>query len=352
MKPHLLLKKKLEKIVHDSRGFSAIIGTVFMVLVALLLCTNVFLWTLSQNTLYNEAVKERNQLEVDRLNERVKAFNAVYDWNDGEVSVSADLQNQGPLSVQITNLWVKDIDKDLYDCSGPLDVNLEPGGASTLEINVTIIGSESGDRFSSWLITGRGNVVPLQAREIKEITVAEVAAGIGAISMDFSNFKYYNVTEPGPPYFLENYAAGGKEGYVVSFSRDIAFQVNLTNYDVNIPPRDIVLSSGSLLWMLFPTLPNQPRCRWWYIVNVDDNGKIAATFTPVTLKHAQSKIVFFASAQDTSGGFIPSPSGASGGGSLKLPAPGVVNLMLVGNWAVGISNFGQNVPFVTIYVKP
>jgi len=314
-----------------------------MVIVVILLTTNVFLWTLSQNTLYNEAVKEKNQLEVDRLNERIKAFDATYTAASDKVSVSAQLQNQGPLSVQITNLWVRNIDKNLYNFSGTLNVNLQPGGNSTLTIDVTVIGSAPGDRFSSWLITGRGNVVPLQEREQEEIIVAQVAYGIGAVSMNFTDFKYYNVTKKGSSWVLNNYP-NGIDGYTViqPSGKDvgIAFQVYFTNFDIE--KREIKLSSTSVLWTLFPVLPTQPRGAMWYIVNVNGDGTIASTFTTVTLQYAVPTPVFFASSNDVKvGGFSPSLSSYTG------TAP--VNLALVGT--IGGSPFGQNIPFVSIYVK-
>jgi len=308
-----------------------------MVLVALLLCTNVFLWTLSQNTLYNEAVKERNQLEVDRLNERVKAFNATYTVNDGEVSVSADLQNQGPLSVQITNLWVKDIDKDLYNCSGPLDeLNLEPGGASTLEISVTITGSEGGDRFSSWLITGRGNVVPIQEKEIEEIIVANLAQGIGSMALDFLAFKYFTYQTSTK---LANYP-DGTNSFNVPSRTNIAFGVKLTNLDPIKQP--IRIDKYSQCWLYFPKAPGQSTV--FYVVNVADDGTITTPYSPITIPFKETKLIVFAS--NTAGSlarvFISS--------SVE-DLPCALNLLLLGT--IGTRDYGQNIPFVSLYVyKP
>lgn len=333
-----------------SKGFSSVIGTIFMVLVMMLMGTTVFMWTLRQNTLYYQAVKEKNQIEVDRLNERVKAFDAVYAVTDNDVSVTVELQNQGPLSVQILNLWVVDVNTRSYNFSRSLSVNyLQPGENAILKANVTIIDSTNDHRFSSWLITGRGNVVPIEEKE--EIIIADVSAGIGSIAMNFTNFKYYNVTNKGskqnPIHVLDNYPDGG-DGYTVSFAKNIAFQVCLTNFDQN--KREIKLFPGSMLWTLFPVQATQPRSVWWYIVNVYDNGTIAPTYTTITLTYGVPTWVFFASANDMSSTpFNPSPSGISGVSSITLPSPAAVNLMLVGN--IGNSTYGQNVPFVSIYVS-
>ena len=260
------------------------------------------------------------------------------------------LKNEGPLSVEIVSLWVIDATMNKHNFSSSLNINLKPGNITYLQgskaINVTIVGSAPLHQFSSWFVTARGNVVPSEREG--GIIVAQVSAGIGSVSMDFASFIYYNVTKVGQSYILENYTNGG-EGYTVSFAKDIAFKVCLSNFDQN--KREIKLFSGSMLWMLFPVQATQPRSIWWYIVNVYDNGTIASTYTTITLTYGAPTWVFFASANDISSpSFNPSPSGISGVSSIKLPSPAAVNLMLVGR--IGASTYGQNVPFVSIYVNP
>ena len=108
MKVHLSLKKGLKKLITNPKGFSSVVGTVFMVLVMMILSTSVFLWTLSQNILYNQALKERNQMELDRLNEKVTAYNANYTVSGDVVTVEVLLKNEGAISIRITTLWVLD----------------------------------------------------------------------------------------------------------------------------------------------------------------------------------------------------------------------------------------------------
>jgi FlaG/FlaF family flagellin (archaellin) len=60
-----LLSRNLRKLIVNPKGFSSVIGTIFMVHVALVLSASVFLWTLSQNTAYFEAMREENQLELE-----------------------------------------------------------------------------------------------------------------------------------------------------------------------------------------------------------------------------------------------------------------------------------------------
>jgi hypothetical protein len=306
------------------------------------LSTSVFMWTLSQNTIYNEAMKEKNQMEVDRLNEKVTASSVNY-TGSGMISVQVVLENNGPSAVRITTLLVLDATIKKYGFNNTLDLNLKPGNKTYLTggnaVKVEIEGAKANHTFNSWFITTRGNAVPLEKESELEIKLAQVAAGIGSVSMNYEVFLYYNVSLIGSKYVLTNYP-NGSEGFIVP-KTDIAFEVWLTNFDQN--KREIKLFSSSVLWMLFPiSPPTQPRGAMWYIINVYDNGTIASTFTEITLLYGVPTRVFFASHNDVnSGGFSPSSSGYSG--------PAAVNLMLIGK--IGVSTYGQNVPFVSVYVR-
>jgi len=64
LKVCLRLRRRVNKFVANSKGFSSVIGTIFMVLIVMSLFANVFMWTLYQNTMYNEVLREKNQQEV------------------------------------------------------------------------------------------------------------------------------------------------------------------------------------------------------------------------------------------------------------------------------------------------
>ncbi|MGB9778567.1 MAG: hypothetical protein ACPLW8_04095, partial [Candidatus Bathyarchaeales archaeon] len=313
----------------------------FMVLIMLLLSTSVFLWSLSKNTEYNQAVKDKNQLEVDRLNEKVTASNVNYTISNNLVSVSVELKNNGPLLVQIATLWVYDATVKSYGFNNTLNITLKPGDDIFLSgnsaIKVKVNNANAADMFDAWFITGRGNVVPI---ENKRLIVAQVSAGIGAIAMDFATFKYYNVTKVGGTYVLNNYPYGASGYYIIQNSVGIAFSVTLTNFD--LLGRNITLSSHSVFWTLFPVSPQQPRGSAWYIINVYANGTISNTFTSVILPYGIPTSVYFASAQDLSGNsFVPCLSSYTG------TAP--VNLALIGQ--IGDSPYGQNIPFASVYIS-
>jgi len=322
-----------------SKGISTVLGTVFLTLVIFAISTNVFIWTLSRNAEYTLAVKEENQKTADRINEYVAASGANYSVSGDEIRIKVTLTNAGPVAAQMINLWVFDTTQQKYT-NEPVDLSLNPGQSLDLSgvssLVVTIPGANGSHNFVGWFVTARGNTVPL----VQEtgIIIAQVSQGIGSIGMEFADFRYYNVSQVGESHILTPYPSG-KEGYTIPSGKgnDIAFRVCLTNFDES--KEEIKLLSGSVLWMLFPiSPPSQPRGAMWYIVNVYDNGTIAPTFTEQVLSYNTPTWVFFASSD--SDGFAPSYSGYSG--------PAAMNLMLVGK--IGTSTYGQNVPFVSVYV--
>lgn len=344
----LLLRKRFRKLTANSKGFSSVIGTTFMVLVMMFLSTSVFLWTLSQNTLYNEAIREKNQLESAVLSENVQVTNTTYvvDRNDN-VNVSTAITNPSSLSVQFTTLWVYASNTTYtgYNFTQLSNVNIQGGAYLSLSFNMIVSGLRLGGAYSfaSWLITGRGNVVPLQKSTLSNIVIAQTTQGIGALMMDFQNFVYYNVTGSSPNYSL-NLTNGGS-GYYLQGSREgsttkgqIAFRVIFTNLDQN--ERNIVLNNGSELFVIYPTRTAAFSADNWYIVNVDRmTGAISNTYTPVTLRYNVPTEIYFASL--SRGTFSPA-------GTSSSPAIAPVNLALVGT--IGGVPFGQNIPFVSIEV--
>lgn len=324
-----------------SKGVSTVIGTIFLVLIALTVATNVFLWTFTQNANYNQAVKESSQMDADRSSERIVAYNTVYSVFQDEVNVTTTITAQGALSAQIITVWVTwTVDgSDTKYNSTTVDINLTPGDTITPQpITVNVTGAVAGTgECNGWLVTARGNRVPLEQRKVEEIIISDVTLGIGAIAMNFTNFKYYNVTGN----VLDNYnTTGGGNGYSVIQGGDgIAFQVCLTNFDKS--GNAIELYSPSVLWLLFPYTAEQPRGAMWYIVNVNASGFIDNDFTPITIDYGDSRNLFFASENDVSGGFTH---------SITKWGPGLasVNLALFGQ--IAGSPYGQNIPFVSIYV--
>jgi len=295
--------------------------------------TSVFLWTLSQNTLYNEAVRTTNQEEINRVNEGVIALGGNYSVSGDSVTVLAVLKNTGSVTAQLINLWVLDTNQSKY-ANKLVNLNLNPGDIEPVMYAVLIPETHANNTFVSWFVTARGNTVPLE-REFEEgVTVAEVAQGIGYLAMDFDKFRYY---EYASAYGLKDFPAGSG-GYSVPATEHVVFGVKLTNYDPTGRKRSLTLNSHSLIWMYFPTYGKQVN---WHIVNVDANGTVQPTYSAITVGYQETTTVYFASKSDGSfSGMNDKVKPGSGG-------PAAINLLLLGT--IGSDEYGQNIPFVSVY---
>jgi archaellum component FlaF (FlaF/FlaG flagellin family) len=331
------------KLKANSRGFSSIVGAIFAVLTMFFLVSTVFVWSLSQNTLYNEAVKQGNQLDLDRLNEKVVASDVNYTVNGNIVSVEAKLENDGPLSAQIVTLWVLDTNTTKYGFNSSLNINLKPGNITYLlgskAILVTLAGSSSSDIFRSWFISGRGNTISWEKSNLiinnynngtGEIPpYAFVSGGIGSISMDFSSFSHFdgvantNGTSVGSPVY----------GYTCSGSIYTLLHVKVTNYDMY--NRTLILKGGSM-WAITP-FSGTLKGDQWKIANVT-GGKLITTST-------YSQVINLRQAVDLY--FGPEIASRSAGNIVPL-------FILLYGQAVftngTVIDYGQNLPFIALNV--
>jgi len=336
----LSLRKRFRKlIIANSKGFSSVIGTTFMVLVMMFLSTAVFMWTLSQNTVYNEAVRARNQEEADRSNENVVALSGNYSVSGDNVTVKVVLKNAGSLAVQIINLWVLDTDpSNRRYTNKSLSLNMTPGQVLSFVdsglLTVTIPGANANHTFASWFVTARGNTIPLEKEQA--IIVAQLAQGIGSLALDFSAFRYFKYATSTR---LANYSDGIKSFNVPSRT-DIAFGAVLTNLDPS--KQTITLNLYSQVWLYFPKAPGQSIV--FYIVNVASNGTITTPYSSITIAFGETKLIVFAS--DAAGSLTRVSISSS---VENLPC--ALNLLLLGT--IGTRDYGQNIPFVSLYVyKP
>lgn len=318
-----------------------------MVLIAITIASSYFIWTLSQNTVYNDAIRQINQIDSNRMSESVQVQNTTYNvGSTNMISVSAQVQNQGSLSIQFVTFWIRISNETWtnYNFTKLSDMNLQAGAPYQFNMSIVVQGAITGASYScaSWLVTARGNVVALQQAQVStnNIVISQTTQGIGALMMDFQNFTYYNVTKPGSSYILSGYPNGASGYFVQQGGLGIAFQVTITNVDPDM--RTITLTAPSVLFSTFPTTPQQIRAAYWYIVNVNADGAISNTFTPVVLPFNVSTLVFFASSEMISGGTLFEPSSSI----FTKTAP--VNLALIGT--ISSDPFGQNIPFVSIYI--
>jgi len=323
----------------SSKGISTVVGTVFLVLTVFVIGTNIFFWTLTQNTIYNQAVKERNQQDVNRLIENVIATNATFVVpSPGRVNATADLMNAGSISAQIVTLWVLDATQQKYNVTDlrASNINLNPGDRQSLTMIVDIPGADPANVFNAWVVTARGNKVNLET--LQTIIIANLAQGIGSMALDFYAFRYFTYETSTK---LANYPNGINSFNVPSGGTSIAFGIILTNLDPS--KQTIILNKYSQVWVYFPQAPGQTRL--WYVVNVGSNGNIASSYSPpVSIAFKETKLIVFAS---SAAGSFSSSSRVS---ILRSDDACALNLLLLGT--IGTRDYGQNIPFVSLYVMP
>ncbi|UCC33072.1 MAG: hypothetical protein JSW53_04605 [Candidatus Bathyarchaeota archaeon] len=303
-----------------SRGISTVLGTVFLTLVIFAISTNVFIWTLSRNADYTQAVKEENQNYADRQSESVIAYNANYTVSGDEVTLKVTVRNTGSVAVHIINLWIFDTDtSNQRYANKSCDISLSPGQIRYLRgeesLAVTIPEVNASHLFVSWFVTARGNTISV---EDATVLLAEIAQGIGSISMDFPTFRYYVVTGGtlGPAQYSFNIPA--KE-YTI-------FGVYLTNLD---PRRqNINISRYSCFWL---SVPPKNAMAYWDIVKVE--GETVLPFEFQILEYGTPTLVYFGPtmAQQIAG------------------SQAAANILLYGT--IGDEDYGQNIPFISLYLS-
>jgi hypothetical protein len=257
-----------------------------MVLIVWILASGYFMYTLSQNTVYNEAIREKNLLESNALSENVQATNTTYVVNGNDkVNVSTSITNAGPLSAQFITLWAyaSNLTYTGYNSTQLLpNVNVQGGATIPLSVNVTIQGLRQGSayNFASWLITGRGNVVPVEIAPPPESEHLPISA-TGFFSLDWFYLKY-----------TARYHSTPSDAAVISKSyRYVAFYINVTNNG----DEAMVIKSTSLIMLLIEW--QEPL---FYIVrDLSYSGTPTITTkyddaTPIIIASHQSQILTFA----------------------------------------------------------
>lgn len=328
-------KKISRRLVSNKRGFSSIVGAIFAALVIISLASTVLIWTLRLNTNYYNTITQIRQTDSDRSNEKVVGNLTGLDVSNNIVSVNATFENPGPLSTQMSTLWIADSTRKTYGFNNSISVNLASGDkkiVSNIKVNVTV--SSSSDSFSCWAITSRGNNVPLTNGTTNTGTTtiySAVSGGIGSIAVDFPSFRH-------------NHPANANNGTSVGLSWNnltipdslSIFNLTLINYDPS--HQTIYLSADSYAWV--PTLRDSGvQSVSWKIMNVT-NGKIITTpaFSNVSLVYGVPTLVYFGVADF----WTTRSQTVNGGLTLGL------NMVLFGKIAVQggpQTDFGQILPF-------
>ena len=308
----------------DSRGISSLIAAIFMVIIILFMSFNVFTFTLFKNTQFRDAVDALNQMDQDSSSERLVASHGNFSVTEpGRVQVRVTISNEGALPADAARMWVvwKYGAAESYG-NEELNVSLSPGESVYKSIGVTVPGALPSGTFSGWLVTARGNRVPI---ERDKVITAQVSEGIGSIKMDFDSFRYY--------YWHGNNSLTpwdeGMRSFNVPCGEDLVFGILLGNLDGD--GREIILRSNSLIQIYAPQSAVSVVAK---IVNVEA-GEVQTSFTNVTLAYGENQDIFFAIKK-------------SEWKSALSNNPCAVNLLLIGS--IGDQDYGQNIPFVSIYV--
>ena len=334
---------------------SSVVGAMFMILIVGMVASGYFMFTLAQNTSYNDAMRSNNNALVVRMSESVKVPTAAtYAQAGSGVQVSVTLKNDGAIGVQIKTLWVSSSEND-YGFEDNLGIDLSPGESQTLNQLVTPTnGALSSGNCYGWVITARGRTFELypehgigpqgpqgdtgatgatgptgptgpqgpQGSTSYDANTALVSQGIGSIAMNFKTFRTYIVDGT-------NHLTNESPAYTFSRSQNVAFKLNVTNMD---PTGDIYLEDQSTIWIFSPASGAIKGVVW----------KIASVSNDVITPLAPGQSVRLVYNVSTTLYFGPTVAGVN---SIDNGITGV-NLILTGN--VGSYDYGQNLPFISL----
>lgn len=319
----------------NSRGFSSIVGAIFMMLIVWSLASSYFWFTLSQNTTYNNTVRQMNQLDLSRMSETAQASNITYNINTNNiVNVTGQIQNIGSSSINFTTIWTCATNGTWtgYNFTR-LNVVVPCGSTYSLNQLFTINGlvTTSSYHVTSWLITTRGNTVPLpkQPAMTNNVIVAQVSQGIGSIALNFEQFWHYEFSVT--PAQGTSLPSASPKNYTISASKYTVYHVVLTDLD---PLRQNIVLDGNSSIYIVGQHSNTVKYATWDLVTVTSNKIYPSSDVQYTLQFGVPTELYF--------------SGTISGIDENNLYP--LNILLFGK--KGNNDYGQNIPFVSIYLVP
>jgi len=330
------------------------VGAVFAALIMISLISTVFIWSLSENTRYNNTVRQANQADSDRSAEKIVANVTARRLDEGNVSVNGTLQNEGPLSVQIMTLWVQNTNKATYAHKDSLGITLKSGSVTYLSGSTTTVSlaNSIGDNLDCWFISGRGNIIhinPLFGNPTINInysypeysTYSNVSMGIGLIGFDFKGFAHYDTNStsfPTTSRYLGNLSTWSRTYSYVQPCYTI-FHVVLTNYDPSGQVMHIILPAA--IYIIGSHAGGTVKYNTWSLVNVTGSETIGWTLNP------GASVVRYDLPPETPIDVFFAGTGIDGG-TLNAGSVYPMNILVFGK--LGTADYGQNVPFVTVLV--
>ncbi|UCC33076.1 MAG: hypothetical protein JSW53_04625 [Candidatus Bathyarchaeota archaeon] len=326
------------RFLKHKRGVSTIIGVVFFVLV-FIGGFSLISWEIMRYDEYIGTVNERNRFEWERQNEIIEIVDmSVVD------SLNISITNKGAVTAHLVDLWITEFNTTVnWHKLFLIDYHVNSGDTiSVIGADIDIPELDPRLTYDVKIVTERGNiavgtysysesVLPPQPGDYPTII-------IGALMLDLEHVRYFSFTHTFNR--LSNYPEGIR-GFNVPATTDLAFGCFLTNVDP--ANRTIVLDQHSLMWFTIP-VSDVPHNKWWYIVNVADDGTISSTYSDIVLEHGETKLIVFASDDAVN---------VSGFGRQDTPKGGVsVSVFLLFHGTIGGEPYGQNIPFVSLYIQP
>jgi len=427
--------KRKRNLITNKKGFSSIVGAVFAILVIVSLTGTFFVWSIQENARYVDTVRSVDQLALDRQSESLNITSVPYYSCLGQdLTTAVGVQNDGPIYVNITTLWVQDLnDTQTYGYKSDLNRTLLPGGSWPIVETIHFQSDVTNHNFTGWLVTQRGNVMPLYVGHLKgdpgdagyngtagskwyaypltpleaeqtygtlgvdgdfylntitnevfrkvgdiwsylatlkgpagpvgpqglpgagfnetgdihlvngtdfnatgnihlfngttayDANTALISQGIGSIAMNFKSFLMYTVNGSGGLMYAS-------PAYTFALGTNIAFSLNVTNMD---PTGGVInLTRLSCLWIFSPA-SGAIKGQQWPLATVNNNVVTPlAVGQSLTLAYNQSTRIYFGPVVGT-------------GNNLNTGISGV-NLILTGK--VGMYDYGQNLPFITLII--
>ncbi|MHB8565867.1 MAG: hypothetical protein ACYC7D_05680 [Nitrososphaerales archaeon] len=264
--------------------------------------------------------------------------------------------NNSGIAATVVSYFITDSSSgELYFNSGTssnpvLPYAISQGGSVTFTTNVFYT---QGHSYSIKLLTQRGSTFvgtypPKQLNT--KVANALVAAGLGSMSMVFSSYTFYNLTEDdGWAIDVANPHPGGLLPYGVQ----PAFSMQITNNDPSIGT--ITLDSHTEIYLYAPCSHgcggNVPIFAY-FVVNAGNGGAISSTtkgsFSPISIPYGATQILYFASANDLS---VNSFAAQSMSGKVSLGEYDVF-VIISGSDTQSTNSvlYSQNLPFAGSYL--
>jgi hypothetical protein len=147
----------------NRKGYSALIATIFMVLIVLFLYFNVFTFSLNRDKDFQDIISRSQQLDADRNAEQITITDVVVTQDgSGQIYITCVLVNNGSVPVQLARLWVHDNDLLQPNIANvelsTQSILLQQGSSVPAQFPpISIQGASYSDEFYMWLVTFRGN---------------------------------------------------------------------------------------------------------------------------------------------------------------------------------------------------